>query len=216
MVGHQTFSDKCPTNYHFALTIKSTYMIPIDYKITNFLILFCLLFKRLFLGAHLILISGKPVSQYASYSLIFSPLHSVINREQHEKYLYNQSSHSGKYGMFDRWSACLIYQFRVGVSGVLLCFISLLVIRTCWTAFQAKNNVRSTPAGFALTLVWHQSHKAHTTNRHLRTKGERNGVQRRTKVSLIELWCEHWSYCSWRKSTSLDKATLSSEEIKAV
>ena len=119
--------------------------------------------------------NAVPISQYASYSLIFSPLHSIINREQHKKYLYNQSSHSGKYGMFDRWSACLIYQFRVGVSGVLLCFISLLVIRTCWTAFQAKNNVRSAPAGFALTLVWHQSHKAHTTNRHLCTKGERNG-----------------------------------------
>ena len=35
------------------------------------------------------LISGKPVSQYALYSLIFSPLRSIINREQHEKYPYN-------------------------------------------------------------------------------------------------------------------------------
>ena len=39
-----------------------------------------------------VLISGN-ISQHTSYSLIFSPLHRIINGEQHEKYLYNQSSH---------------------------------------------------------------------------------------------------------------------------
>ena len=58
-------------------------------------------------------------------------------------------------------------------------FVSLLVVRTCRTAFQAKNNVWSTPADSALTLVSHQSHNARTANRHLRAKGERNGIQRR-------------------------------------
>jgi len=52
------------------------------------------------------LISGKPVSQYALYSLIFSPLCSVKNREQHEKYPYNQSSHNRKY------MECLIIKVR--------------------------------------------------------------------------------------------------------
>ena len=33
------------------------------------------------------LITGKSVSQYASYSLIFNPSHSIINGEQHEKHL---------------------------------------------------------------------------------------------------------------------------------
>ena len=30
---------------------------------------------------------GKPISQYVSYSLIFSPLYNILNGEQHEKYL---------------------------------------------------------------------------------------------------------------------------------
>jgi len=39
-----------------------------------------------------VLISGN-ISQHTSYSLIFSPLHRIINGEQNEKHLYNQSSH---------------------------------------------------------------------------------------------------------------------------
>ena len=82
------------------------YMIPIDCKITNFsLYLFAYFLKdyhNYFLARAQLLISGKSNSQYALNSLIFSPLHSVINGEQHEKYRYNQSSHYGKYGMFDR------------------------------------------------------------------------------------------------------------------
>jgi len=74
------------------------------------------------------LISGKPVSQYALYSLIFSPLHSVINREQYEKYPYNQSSHNRKY------TECSIVKARASFIdfkvGVLLGhgFVSLLVV----------------------------------------------------------------------------------------
>ena len=41
------------------------------------------------------------MSLYASYSLIFSPLRSIIDIEQYENYVYNQSSHYGKYGMLD-------------------------------------------------------------------------------------------------------------------
>ena len=78
------------------------YMIPIGCKITNFsLYLFVSFFLKItiinFWHAPSYLISGKPDSQYALYSLIFRLLHSVINREEHEKYPYNQSSHNRKY-----------------------------------------------------------------------------------------------------------------------
>jgi len=67
--------------------------IPIDCKITNFsLYLFvCFLkdYHNCFFACAQLIISGKPVSQYASYSLIFSPLRSVINGEQHERCPYN-------------------------------------------------------------------------------------------------------------------------------
>jgi len=76
---------------------------------------------------------------------------------------------------------CLIVKVRtsfidlkVGMSlnhGVSLCFVSLLAFPTFWATFQAKNNVRSTPASSELTLVTHQSHNVSTTNRHLRSSG---------------------------------------------
>jgi len=70
------------------------YMIPIEFKIANFsLNLFVCFLKDYYLGAHqTIIISKKSVSQYALYSLNFSPSHSIINREQHEKYLFIQPS----------------------------------------------------------------------------------------------------------------------------
>ena len=52
----------------------------------SFFTLVCLLFLRdhhdYFLACTPLINSGKSISQYASYSLIFNPLHSVINREQ--------------------------------------------------------------------------------------------------------------------------------------
>jgi len=63
------------------------------------------------------LISGKLVSQYTLYSLIFSPLRIVINREQYEKYLYNQSSHNRKYTERSIVKARTSFiDFKVGVS----------------------------------------------------------------------------------------------------
>ena len=80
-------------------------MILIDYKIINFsLYLFAYFLKdwyNYFLAHAQLSISGKSVGQYVLYSLIFSPLRSIINGEQHKKYLYNQSSHYGKYKMLD-------------------------------------------------------------------------------------------------------------------
>jgi len=92
------------------------YMIPIDCKITNFslylFVSFLKDFHNYFLAcAYSHLISGKPNSQYALYSLIFSPLRSVINREQHKKYPYHQSNHNRKYTSL---STRLIYQLLSG------------------------------------------------------------------------------------------------------
>ena len=88
---------------------------------------------------------------------------------------------------------CLIVRVRtsftnlkVGVlldHGVLLRFILLLAVRTCWKTFQAKNNISSTLASSSLTLVSHWSLNTYSANRHLHAKGERNGVPGRTKIS---------------------------------
>jgi len=60
------------------------------------------------------IISGKFVSQYASCSLIFNPLRSVINREQHEKHLYNQTSYYGKYRMYNHQNVHPNYLYKSG------------------------------------------------------------------------------------------------------
>jgi len=57
----------------------------------------------------------------------------------------------------------------------------------CWTAFQVKNNIWSAPAGSAHTVVSHWSHNVRTANCYLHAKGERNGVQRRTKTMMWAL-----------------------------
>jgi len=62
------------------------------------------------------------------YSLIFSPLRSVINREQHKKYPYNHSSHNRKYRECSIVETCSSFiDFKVGVS-LGLGFVSLLVV----------------------------------------------------------------------------------------
>ena len=88
------------------LTFYYYCMIPIDSKLLIFTYTFLLDFGKdshnYFLAHTQALISEKPVTQYTSYSLIFNPLRCIINGKQHERYPYNQSSHYGKYGMFDR------------------------------------------------------------------------------------------------------------------
>ena len=53
-------------------------------------------------------------------------------------------------------------------------------------------------------------------SRHLCGKGERNGVQRRTKVSFGRTMMQALELLQLAKGTSPDEATLNSEEIKAV
>ena len=116
------------------------------------------------------------LSYYASYSLIFSPLHGVINWEQHKKYLYNQPSH---YRVFDRLCTHPSYQFISDCVAWLWCITMLhfQLPQTHWVTFQAKNSIRSTLDSTALTQVSHRSHNACTANRHLCGKEERNGAQ---------------------------------------
>ena len=52
-----------------------------------------------------------------------------------------------------------------------------------------------------------------TVNQHLGQSAERNGTQRRTKVSPR---CIHCTYCGVPKGMSQDKVTLNSEKIKPV
>jgi len=51
-----------------------------------------------------------------------------------------------------------------------------------------------------------------TANHHLRGSGERNGAQRRTKVTMIQAL----ELLQLAKGTSPDKATLNSKEIPPV
>ena len=116
-----------------------------------------------------LLISGKLFSQYASYSLIFSPSQSIISEGQHKKHLYNQASHYRKYRMFNHlgappiinsgyiaWSWCITTHYFL-----------LLSLWTLWVASQAMNSVRSVPASSLLSQVSHRSHDVSTTNCHL-------------------------------------------------
>jgi len=153
---------KCPLEYLqvYSTTLVSLLfitMIPIDCKITNFLILVCLLFLRdhhnYFLACAQSIISGKSVSQYASYSLIFSPLHSIMSREWHEKHLYNQFGHYRKYRMLDCQSTCLSYWYKSGYVALTRCITTLRFTSSfsnVWLIFLAKNNVRSTSASTEL------------------------------------------------------------------
>jgi len=55
----------------------------------------------------------NPLASTFFVFLHFQPIAcSFIDREQHEKHLYNQTSHYGKYGMHDRQSACPGYLYE--------------------------------------------------------------------------------------------------------
>ena len=145
-------------------------MNPIDYKITI-----------LILGLN----TNKNIFRCKGVSLL-----------KHEKYLYNQCSHytivKVCIPLIDRISGCVAWS-----QGITTLHFQLLW--TFWVTFQPKISVRSIPTTSALTQVSQWSHYVHTTNHHLCDSGERNGEQRRAKVSfLVEPWCKHWSCCGWQ------------------
>ena len=55
-----------------------------------------------------------------------------------------------------------------------------------------------------------------TANGHLRGKGERNGIQRKTKVSFGRTMMQAMELLRLAKGTSPDETMLNSEEIKPV
>jgi len=81
---------------------------------------------------------------------------------------------------------------------------------------QAKNNIRSALAGSELTLVSRQSYNTHTAYRHLRAKEEKNGVQRRTKVSFGRIMMRALELLQLARRHIPDEVTFNSEEIKDV
>ena len=77
-----------------------------------------------------------------------------------------------------------VIDLKVGVSlhhGVSLRFVSLPALLA---TFQANNNIRSASASTALVQVSYRYHNACTVNCRLHGCGERNGAQRRKKVSF--------------------------------
>ena len=137
---------------------------------------------------------------------------------------YNQSSHYRKYGIFDRWSARLILHLKYPRCLTMASF-RFKFFEHGGQCSKQKKNVGSIPAGSALTVVPHWSQKARTANCHLRAKGERNGLQRRTKVifgktmmqtmELLRLVKRHisgWSdveqWRNWASSYSHYRVTL--------
>ena len=90
--------------------------------------------------------------------------------------------------------------------------VSLPALRTLEATFQAKNNLKSAPAITALAQVLHRSHNARTTNRHLCGSGERNGAQRRAKVSFDKAMMQ----VLLAKGTSRDKAMPNSVKMKSI
>ena len=125
-------------------TLVSLLFITMTAKLQNFP--YTCVFKvhhNYFLACAQLLFSGKSVSQYASYSLYFSPLNNILNGEQHEKYLYNQSSHYGNTECFMFKVHTTFINLKVGVL-LDLYYYALFTFSLCWATFQVKNNVRST------------------------------------------------------------------------
>ena len=100
--------------------------------------------------------------------------------------------------LIKKWVCCLTMLYR---------FQPLLA------TFQEKNSVKSTTASASLTQVSHWSHNSHATNCHLYSSKERNGAQRRTKLSFdrtMMLWL------AGKKSKFRDQMSWNNEEIKPV
>ena len=102
------------------------------------------------------LIIGAPISQYASYSTMFYPLHSNISKEQHEKHLCNPSNHYRNYRKFTHpISRCLkVIHYKLWeVSLRFLCltmkslcaYHKLSSIRSCKERMEAQRGTKAAP-----------------------------------------------------------------------
>ena len=147
-------------------------------------------------------IIGKPISQYASYSAMFCPLHSNIGKEQHKKHLCNPSSHYGNYGEYT-CETCPHISIHESHN------ISISAMSN--STYTVVSKTRKVPHQ-SLCLTLKPFYVYHKLSPYTVVK-KRMGDQRRTKVAP---WCKHCSSCGWWKGTSQDEATLISEEIKSL
>ena len=134
---------------------------------------------------------------------IIHPLHSLINRDQHEKHLYNQSENT-KDSLGKVHIMTTLYQSVRNGHVIMLCF------QQFWTfclAFQAKN---STSSPFATVLTMYPPslilkpccsyRKSSPSRKEWSTKENKNKHK-------------HCSCCSWWKARH--RTTSNCEEIKA-
>ena len=159
------------------------------------------------------LINEKFICQCASYSHILAPLHSFIEREQHEKTLlatirkYGRSMHDSAHP-YNQWATV---KRRRGW----LRFV-FSIVQHCTENLKQKDSVINTSAITAVTKSSMKPQSGTTANHHLRGSGERNKEQRRTKVSFGRTMMWALELLRLQKGTSRDKATLNSEEIKPI
>ena len=75
-----------------------------------------------------------------------------------------------------------------------------------------KTNIGMSSASTALAQILHRSHNVHTANRHLRSSGEKNEAQKRTRYKL-----KCWSCCcDWQKAHFRTKRCWSMQKIKPI
>ena len=93
-----------------------------------------------------------------------------------------------------------------------------LRFQSCLTyrMFKQKDSVLNTSAISVVTKSSMKPRSGTTTNHHLHGSGERNGDQRKTKVSFGRTMMRALSCSGWQKGTARDEMMLNSEEIKPI
>ena len=132
------------------------------------------------------LIGKESISQYASYSVFtdFQPITQRYKQKIGWKAALQSIQPLQKMQSF--WSLRRALQLKLWVCHSMVVYYSALFPATSNTYgnIPSKNNIRSASASTTLTQVLHRSLIIHTANCHLRRSGERNGTQKRTKVSF--------------------------------
>jgi len=111
---------------------------------------------------------------------MLAPFHSAIDRGEHEKYLF-----LSLYGNTENLLVAACTPGSISHSKKVkgrLCFVFSVVQH--FAGFKQKNSMLNTSAITAVIKVSMKPRSGATANHHLRGSQERNGEQRRTKVSF--------------------------------